>query len=177
YLAPGDAELDVVAELLAGGSSSPLGRALVGRGLASAVVSYQLSFELGSFFFVRAIGAGDTSAAQLMNVIAREVARFSRERFAAQKTRRAIRSLRSGVLARMAVPSTRACALASYQSPDGDVFDTSYAYHRYDDIDSDRVRRTIRRFLRPERRVAVLLESYPGAGLPYVFGVSRRPNR
>ena len=71
----GDAELDLVAEVLASGKTSRLYRALVfEQRLATEVVASQNSRELGSFFQVVATAAPGRTLAELEAAIAREIA-------------------------------------------------------------------------------------------------------
>ncbi|HEX5474520.1 MAG TPA: pitrilysin family protein [Vicinamibacterales bacterium] len=73
--AGGDAELDLVAELLASGKTSRLYRALVyDQRLATEVAASQNSRELGSFFQVVATAAPGRTLAELERAITREIA-------------------------------------------------------------------------------------------------------
>jgi zinc protease len=75
--APGDAELDLVAEVLASGKTSRLYRALVfDQRMATEVVASQNSRELGSFFQIVATAAPGRTLAELERSIAGELARF-----------------------------------------------------------------------------------------------------
>jgi zinc protease len=75
--APGDAELDLVAEVLASGKTSRLYRALVfDQRIATEVVASQNSRELGSFFQIVATAAPGRTLAELERSIADELTRF-----------------------------------------------------------------------------------------------------
>jgi zinc protease len=75
--AAGDAELDLVAEVLASGKTSRLYRALVfERRLATEVAASQNSRELGSFFQIVATAAPEHSLAELEQAITAEISRF-----------------------------------------------------------------------------------------------------
>ena len=79
--AEGDAELDLVAEVLAGGKTSRLYRSLVyEQRIATEVAASQSSRELGSFFQIVATAAPGRSLAELEQAIARELARLHRRR-------------------------------------------------------------------------------------------------
>jgi zinc protease len=73
--APGDAELDLVAEVLASGKTSRLYRALVfEQRLATEVAASQNSREIGSFFQVVATAAPGRTLVELERAIAGEIA-------------------------------------------------------------------------------------------------------
>jgi zinc protease len=75
--AAGDAELDLAAEVLAGGKTSRLYRQLVyERRIATDVAASQNSRELGSFFQVVATAAPGHDLTELEEAIAGEIARF-----------------------------------------------------------------------------------------------------
>ena len=77
---PGDAELDLVAEVLASGKTSRLYRALVfERRLATEIAASQNSREIGSFFQIVATAAPGRTLAELETAIAAEIAAFVRE--------------------------------------------------------------------------------------------------
>ena len=74
---PGDAELDLVAEVLASGKTSRLYRALVfEQRLATEIAASQNSREIGSFFQIVATAAPGLSLHELDRAIAEEIARF-----------------------------------------------------------------------------------------------------
>jgi len=76
--APGDAELDLAADVIAGGKSSRLYRSLVyERRVATDVTAVQNSRELSSFFQVGATAAPGQSLGDLSRAIAEEIARLS----------------------------------------------------------------------------------------------------
>ena len=73
--ADGDAELDLVADVLANGKTSRLYRALVyEQRIATEVAASQNSRELGSFFQVVATAAPGRTLAEVERAIAREIA-------------------------------------------------------------------------------------------------------
>jgi len=73
--APGDGELDLVADLLGNGKTSRLYRALVyERRMATEVAAFQNSREAGSFFQVIATAAPGHTLAELEAIVLEEVA-------------------------------------------------------------------------------------------------------
>jgi zinc protease len=74
---PGDAELDLVAEVLASGKTSRLYRTLVfEQRLATEVAASQNSREIGSFFQIVATAAPGHSLAELERAVTTELAKF-----------------------------------------------------------------------------------------------------
>jgi len=74
---PGDAELDLVAEVLASGKTSRLYRTLVfEQRLATEVAASQNSREIGSFFQIVATAAPGRTLVELERAITDEIARF-----------------------------------------------------------------------------------------------------
>jgi zinc protease len=89
--AAGDAELDLVAELLAGSKTSRLYRALVyDQRLVTEVAASQNSRQLGSFFQIVATAAPGRSLADVEAAIAREVATLAADGPTADEMDRAL---------------------------------------------------------------------------------------
>jgi len=75
--APGDAELDLVAEVLASGKTSRLYRTLVfEQRLATELAASQNSREIGSFFQIVATAAPGRTLAELERAIVQEISKF-----------------------------------------------------------------------------------------------------
>jgi zinc protease len=78
--APGDAELDLVADLLASGKTSRLYRRLVYQTrVATEVAAFQQSREASSYFQVVATAAPGRTLAEIERAITEEIARFAAE--------------------------------------------------------------------------------------------------
>jgi zinc protease len=78
--APGDAELDLAADILASGKTSRLYQALVySRRIATEVAAFQNSRELSSFFQVIATAAPGHTLGEIEAVLDEELARFAAE--------------------------------------------------------------------------------------------------
>jgi zinc protease len=72
--APGDAELDLVADVLAGGKTSRLYRSLVyEKRIATEIAASQSSREIGSFFQIIATAAPDRTLTEVQQAITREL--------------------------------------------------------------------------------------------------------
>lgn len=109
HLNPGDAELDVVAEILAGGKNARLYKRLVyDLQIAQDVTAYQASGTLGSQFQIvvtaRPAG-GDTVPAALLEriraIVDEELVRLGREEPEDRELERAVNQIESGFLNRM----------------------------------------------------------------------------
>jgi zinc protease len=75
--ADGDAELDLVADVLAGGKTSRLYRALVyEQRVATEIAASQSSREIGSFFQIIATAAPGRTLSEVDDAVARELRRF-----------------------------------------------------------------------------------------------------
>jgi len=88
--APGDAELDAVAQILAAGKASRLYRSLVvERELAVEVAAQQHSGQLGSSFVITITARPDQSLAPVEQLVRAELARIARDGFTREETERA----------------------------------------------------------------------------------------
>jgi zinc protease len=100
--ADGDAELDLLADVLAGGKASRLYRALVyEQRIATEVAAYQNSRELGSFFQVVATAVPGVSLGTLETAIRRELARIRDEALDADELRRSLAMTESAFVSRL----------------------------------------------------------------------------
>jgi zinc protease len=100
--ADGDAELDLLADVLASGKASRLYRALVyEQRVATEVAAYQNSRELGSFFQVVATAVPGVSLGTLEQAIRREVERTRHETLDADELDRALAMTESAFISRL----------------------------------------------------------------------------
>ena len=96
----GDAELDLLADLLAGGLSSRLHRALIhDRRLATDVGAWQDSREMAGLFVISATVAPTARAADVEVVVTEELARVADEGPSADELARVLRCAECGVAA------------------------------------------------------------------------------
>jgi zinc protease len=123
--APGDAELDLVADILQHGKASRLYKALVyDRPLAQEVSAEQHSQDLSSYFTVEAIAQPGTSLDALEKAIDVELAKVTAAPPSAQELARAQNQFEMGYVARLESVAARATLLNQYQQ---DVGDPGYA--------------------------------------------------
>ena len=100
--APGDAELDLVADILAGGKTSRLYRSLVyEQRIATEIAATQSSREMGSFFQIIATAAPGRSLAELEAAIARELSRLIDEGPTAREMERCLAQAEAHFLHRL----------------------------------------------------------------------------
>ncbi len=121
---PGDAEMDLVAAILADGPSSRLYRRLVIEDAAARdVEAYQASEGLGSMFFIEATAATGGDLELMKRAILDEIVRFQTEGPTAQELERVKAASEASFLRRMENLNGRADSLNGYRyhfgEPDG----------------------------------------------------------
>ena len=100
--AGGDAELDLLADVLAGGKASRLYRALVyEQRIATEVAAYQNSRELGSYFQVVATAVPGVSLGTLESAIRQEIARLRDEALGEDELARSLAMTESAFVSRL----------------------------------------------------------------------------
>jgi zinc protease len=101
-LAPGDAALDVVADVLAGGKNSRLYKRLVyDLQVAQSVVAFQSSKALSSSFVIEATPRPGHTVQELMTIIDEEMARLRREPPSLREVERAFNQIESSFYSRL----------------------------------------------------------------------------
>ena len=102
HLEPGDAELDVVSMLLAGGKNSRLYKRLVYElQIAQDVAAFQGSKSLNSEYQIVVTGRPDADMAKIKAIVDEEVARIQKEAPTDREFRRAINQIESSFYDRM----------------------------------------------------------------------------
>jgi zinc protease len=155
----GDAELDLTAEILAGGKNSRLYRTLVYRGrLATEVAAGQNSRELGGFFNVVATAAPGRTLDEVAEVIGVELDRFSADGPEPGELERGLAQAEAHFLLRLASIGGfggRADQLNSYQTYTGDPGFVAGDWARYGGATRESIRCAAADRLGRSRRVAV----------------------
>lgn len=101
-LAPGDAALDLVADVLAGGKNSRLYKRLVyDMQIAQSVTAYQSSMALGSSFIIDAMPRPGHTVEELQKVIDEEIVTLQNEPPSAFEVQRALNQIESSFYNRM----------------------------------------------------------------------------
>jgi zinc protease len=166
---PGDAVLDVVADVLAGGKNSRLYKRLVyDLQVAQEVSAYQSSQAISSYFVVEVMPRPGRTLDELQKIVDEEIARLQAEGPTERELQRAINKLESSFYSRMERVGGfggKADQLNAYYSNTGnpDWFNEDLA--RYRSLAASDVRTAAREFLPGDRRVelTVMPESAAGA--------------
>jgi len=102
HFEPGDAALDVVADVLTGGKNSRLYKRLVyDLQIAQSVESFQSSQALSSFFLIEATPRPGHTIEEVRTIIDEEIAKLQREGPTAREVQRAINKIESSFYSRM----------------------------------------------------------------------------
>jgi zinc protease len=137
--APGDAELDLLASVLAGGKNSRLYKRLVyDLQIAQDVSAFQASRRLSSSFRISATARGGHTLAELEKVIQEEIDRLKQTPPEAREVQRAVNQFEAGYLGSLEVVGSKADQLNNYYRNTGnpDYFNEDLArYLAIDPID------------------------------------------
>jgi zinc protease len=162
HFAPGDAELDLVASVLASGKASRLYKALVyEKKLAQSVEAEQESGDLGSRFTVSAIARPGVALDKLEEGILLELANVRAKPVSDEELMRAQNGVSTGFIARLQTVRGRASLLNAYEL---DVGDPSYAQKdldRYTHATKEGLLAVAKDFLDPSARVDLRIVPEP----------------
>jgi zinc protease len=157
--APGDASLDLVSSVLAGGKNSRLYKRLVyDTQMAQDVAAFQQSGALGSQFQIIATARRGHTAAELQKVIDEELEKLRRDPPDAREVQRAINQVEASFYRRMERVSNKADSLNGYYFAGGgpDYFAEDLA--RYTSLSPSDVQAAAVRWLPADRRVELVVE-------------------
>ncbi|NLF72676.1 MAG: insulinase family protein [Candidatus Anammoximicrobium sp.] len=161
--APGDAELDVLADILAGGKTSRLYRLLVrDKQIAQDVQASQNSREIDGNFFIVVTARPGQSLAELEAAVLGEVARLQAESPSAEEVGRALARHESSLIQHLESVGGfggRADQLNLYNVYAGDPGYLEQDFGRYLQVDPAAVQRVARQYLGAKKMV---LEVTPG---------------
>ncbi len=102
HFAPGDAALDVVADVLAGGRNSRLYKRLVyDMQIAQEVSAFQVSQPLSSYFQVEATPRPGHTVEELLKVIDEEIVKLQHEAPSEREVQRAVNKVEASYFSRM----------------------------------------------------------------------------
>jgi predicted Zn-dependent peptidase len=162
YFAPGDAELDLLAQVLAGSAAARLPSRLTGRDpVAAGVTARQLSARLGSTFVIVVEGKPHVPVADVMKVIDEEIERVKRDGVTPAELENAQRIYATGRARTREGGLSHASALDMLSLHSEDVLSADDAA-RYERATPDSLREASRRYLVPDRVVATAIP-FPGA--------------
>ncbi len=159
FFAPGDAELDVLADVLAGGKNSRLYKRLVyDLQIAQSVSASQSSSSLGSTFSVTATARAGHTLAELEKVIQEELNKLKTEPPAQREVQRAVNQYEAGFLDRLERIGSfggKADQLNSYYFHTGNPDYFNEDLSRYKSFDANDVRSVAQTYLKDNARVVL----------------------
>ncbi|MBI4547505.1 MAG: insulinase family protein [Ignavibacteriae bacterium] len=153
---PGDAELDVLANILTGGKNSRLYKRLVyDLQIAQDVSAFQASASLTSKFYIIATARSGHTLRELEKVIQEEINRIKRETPTEREVQRAINQYEASFLNRLEGVLGKADQLNSYFTLTGnpDYFNEDLA--RYKAVSPTDIRSIAQTYLRDDGRVVL----------------------
>jgi zinc protease len=160
HFAPGDAEMDLIADVLAGGPASRLHQALVVRDrVAQDVAARQDSGQLGSSFTIIATALPGVPPAKLVAAIDAELDRLASSGPSGEEIRRVVVRHEAHVTRELQDLGSRADLLNLYQHILGDPGSLEFDLGRYRQLGPQDLALAQKRYLGPEARV--LLEVVP----------------
>src|SRR6266498_2473805 len=162
HLAPGDATLDVVADVLAGGKNSRLYKRLVyDMQIAQDVSAFQASAALSSSFMVIATARPGHTAAELQKVIDAEIKKLQSEPPSAHELERSLNQIESSFynrIERVGGFGGKADQLNSYYTETGDADWFNEDLARYRALSASDIRAAAAEFLPLDKRVELTVE-------------------
>lgn len=172
-LQPGDAELDLVASILAGGKNARLYKRLVyDMQIAQSVQAYQASGTLGSEFYIVVMArpqAGKTAdqvTEEIKAIVDEELDTLRREAPEARELQRAVNKTEASFFARMERVGGfggKADQLNGYFAMTGNPDYFNEDLSRYRAVNVDDIRAAVRRFLPKDARVELTVVPEGGA--------------
>jgi zinc protease len=157
HLAPSDAALDLVADVLAGGKNSRLYKRLVyDMQIAQNVIAYQNSQDLSSYFLIRATPQPGHTAEELQRVIDEEIAKLQAEPPTDHEVQRAVNQIEASFYNRMERVGGfggKADQLNSYYTNTGDPDWFNEDLSRYRALSPTDVQAAAQQYLPRDRRV------------------------
>jgi predicted Zn-dependent peptidase len=163
FFQEGDADLDVLANVLAGHGAARLDARLVhGGGGAQETWAGQLSSQRGSTFLVWILGEPNADLAAIEAVVLEEIANLAGEELATEEELAiALNNREMGFLQDLEGLLDRAETLQSYAHYMGKGFGPKEDMARYKAVDSESIKGVIEAWLAPEKYAAI--EVYPQA--------------
>jgi predicted Zn-dependent peptidase len=154
HFAPGDAELDLLASVLAQGKASRLYEALVYKQkIAQSVDATQQSGTLGSQFVIEVLARPGVSLDALEAAVDREIERVRKAPVTAEELTRAKNGYETSFIARLQGVRERASLLNLYEAETGDPGFIGNDLARYRTANAEAIRTTAAKVLDPNARV------------------------
>lgn len=154
YYTPGDAEMDVVASVLAGGKTSRLYKKLVyDLAIAQDVSAFQYSLALGSMFVISATARPGHSLEEIRAVIDEEVAMLREQKPAEKELQRVINQRETSFLRNFQTLLAKADQLNEYYYYTGNPDWANEDLARYKSLSVEDVTAVAQRYLHPNKRI------------------------
>jgi predicted Zn-dependent peptidase len=162
--APGDRELDVLANVLGNGKSSRLYKRLVyDLKIAQSVSASQDSLMLASDFEITASPMPGHTLEELLGIINEEIAKLQQTPVDAVELERAKNQIESGTVRALEPLIARAERLQHYNYLVGDPGYLAEDLRRYRAVTAEEVQRAAQTWLKPSERVVIKVEPNPAA--------------
>ncbi|WP_394826200.1 M16 family metallopeptidase [Pendulispora albinea] len=154
HFSPGDAELDLLSNALAGGKASRLYKALVyEQKIAQNVEAVQASGVLGSRFTLDVMVRPGVSLDRVEKAIDAELQKVRTKPLEAEELTRAKNIVETGFVARLEGVAERASILNLYQAELGTPDYAERDLERYRSATGEGIRATVQQWLKPDARV------------------------
>jgi len=154
--APGDAEMDILANILAGGKNSRLYKRLVyDLQIAQDVSAFQSSASLSSSFWIIATARAGHTLAELESVIQEEIERVKAEVPTEREVARAVNQYEAGFLDGLETAGGKADQLNNYFTRTGNPDYFNEDLSRYKALDPGDIQATAKTFLPVNARVVL----------------------
>ncbi|HTK82652.1 MAG TPA: pitrilysin family protein [Bacteroidota bacterium] len=153
-LTPGDAELDVLSNILAGGKNSRLYKRLVyDMQIAQDVSAFQASSDLASSFQIIVTARNGHTLPEIMSVVQEEINKLKNEKPTTRELQRAVNGFEASFLDRLEGLGGKADQLNNYFAHTGnpDYFNEDLA--RYKALNTSAIQSAAQTFLRDDARV------------------------
>jgi len=162
HLEPGDAEMDVVADVLAGGKNSRLYKRLVyDMQIAQDVNAFQGSAALASSFQIVATARPGHTVAELQKVIDEEVQKLQREDPTPREVERSVNQIEASFynrMERLGGFGGKADQINGYYTETGDPDWFNEDLNRYRGVSASDIRAAAAQYLPLDRRVELIVE-------------------
>jgi zinc protease len=169
---PGDAEMDIAANVLAGGKNSRLYKRLVYEmQIAQDVSAFQLSAALSSSFVIVATAREGHTLAELEAVVQEEINRLKLEGPAVRELQRAVNQFEAGFLGGLETSAGKADQLNNYYVRTGNPDYFNEDLSRYKAVQPSDIRAIMQSFLPDNERVVL---SVVPAGKPELAALQSR---
>jgi zinc protease len=153
-LSPGDAEMDIIANVLAGGKTSRLYQKLVYElGIAQDVAAYQNSMALNSTFMITATARPGHSLPELLKVIDSELQKLLKEGPSKREIERVINQNEARILREAQSIESKAESLNTYYYYTGNPDYLNEDLARYRAVEAKDIQAMIQKYLQPNQRL------------------------